>query len=116
MTVVSADEALTWLRESLSYLYRYDRQLLLYQVGETAATFRLGLHLARRVESACRGWDVDAEYDRQGVHGDQKRRVEGTLGGGGGRLMRPDLVVHRRGSRRDQGNLLAVEVKRRWRG
>jgi hypothetical protein len=98
-------QALAWLRDALIDLYIQDRELLELKAGETALAFRLGLHLSRKVTA---GWDVDAEYDRQGRHGELKEKTDG-------KHMRPDLVVHRRGSGGPENNLLFLEMKRHWR-
>lgn len=99
--------ALSLLRAALADFYIHDRALLRLGLGETALTFRLGLHLARRAPWT---WDVDAEYDREGEAGARKRRgAMPEL-----RTMRPDLVIHKRGLKGRANNLLCVEVKRLW--
>lgn len=98
--------ALAWLRSALADFYVHDHALLLRRVGERALTFRLGHYLGSHVDPC---WDVDAEYDRQGMHGAQKVRGKASR-----KHMQPDLVVHRRGLRGAANNLLFVEVKRRW--
>lgn len=99
--------ALAWLRCALADFYIHDRALLQGHVGEWGVTFRLGHHLALRSD---RAWDVDAEYDRQGKDGARKVRDHEAR-----THMRPDLVVHQRGSGGAASNLLFVEVKRIWR-
>ncbi|WP_431945587.1 hypothetical protein [Micromonospora marina] len=96
--------ALRWLKQALQDLYEQDRQLFDLGVGETALCFRLGHHLANRVDGP---WDVDAEYDREGTAARRKTRnpADGTH-------MRPDLVIHRRGRGGRTNNLLFLEVKR----
>lgn len=107
MNVVAHEpSALIWLRGALADFYRRDRELLRLGAGETAVTFRIGHHLALRVGSE---WDVDAEYDREGEDGAQKRRDDLGM-----RHMRPDLVVHRRGLSGHTNNLLFLEVKLIW--
>ncbi|MDZ5447081.1 hypothetical protein U2F26_30920 [Micromonospora sp. 4G57] len=104
-----ADErsALTWLRCALADFYIHDRALLRARVSEWGLTFRLGHHLAHHADPA---WDVDAEYDRQGMKGNRKVRDPDAE-----THMRPDLIVHQRGRSGAGNNLLFVEVKRRWR-
>ncbi|WP_229075177.1 aminoglycoside adenylyltransferase domain-containing protein [Actinoplanes sp. DH11] len=96
--------ALGWLKQALHDLYEQDRQLFELGVGETALCFRLGHHLANRVDGP---WDVDAEYDREGTAAHLKTRNPAY-----GTHMRPDLVIHRRGRGGRTNNLLFLEVKR----
>ncbi|NGM14209.1 hypothetical protein [Verrucosispora sioxanthis] len=90
--------ALSWLKQALRDLYEQDRQLFDLGVGENSLCFRLGHHLANRVDGP---WDVDAEYDREGTAARRKTRnpADGTH-------MRPDLVIHRRGRGGRTNNLL----------
>jgi hypothetical protein len=99
--------ALAWLRSALADFYIHDRALLRARVSEWGLTFRLGYHLAHHADPA---WDVDAEYDRQGMKGSRKVRDPDAE-----THMRPDLIVHQRGRSGAGSNLLFVEVKRHWR-
>lgn len=79
---------------------------------ERTVTGRLAVHLDRALQRADddEGYIVDIEYERAG--GDVKRlQAEGRLG----RKIVPDLLIHRRGLRGGDENLLVVEVKPRRR-
>jgi hypothetical protein len=103
---------LTWLVDALMRFAVRHEQLLALRAGETVLSARLAVHLASVVPDE---WDVDAEYDREGASWVQKIRIPATSGGMA-RRMRPDVVVHVRGQRGPESNLLVVEMKRRWSG
>lgn len=72
-------------------------------VSERACCFQLGLRLRAMIE---RYWDVDLEYNRQGE--DTEVRKKGTTGGG---ARMPDLIIHNRGKKGPENNLLCLELK-----
>ena len=86
------------LKNALSKLERKHPELLQLKAHELT----LVAHLFCYVRGRFRGYSVDMEYNRQGSEGDPKRLK--------GRRVRPDLIVHVRGS--EKGNLLVVECKK----
>jgi hypothetical protein len=96
-----------WVSGALSDFQARDLDLLDYSVGEWPCAFRIAVYLEQRVDPA---WRVDSEYDRQGVDGQQKRRLQESDAS----TMRPDVVIHRRGSEDIRDNLLFLEIKRLW--
>lgn len=97
----------TWVSGALNDFRARDLDLLNYSVGEWSCAFRVAVYLDQRVD---RAWHVDSEYDRQGVDGQQKRRGRESKAS----AMRPDITIHRRGSRDLRDNLLLLEVKKLW--
>lgn len=93
---IAKDDLLARVREALSDLYRYDGELLSIGVNERTICHRLAIYLERRFPY----WHVDCEYNRD--LGNTKRRDDG-------RLVLPDIVVHRRMTGE---NLLAMEIKK----
>lgn len=80
---------------ALESLLRRDGALLTRNVGERAITAALREHLRPQF----RGWHVDCEYNRDG-------QAVKMLSG---KKVFPDLIVHRRGQKK---NLLVIEAKK----
>ena len=80
---------------ALDALRRDDAALLVRDAHEQAITARLADHVRQR----CAGWDIDAEYNRDG-HAVKKAN---------GVIVVPDVIVHHRGT---PDNLLVIEVKK----
>jgi hypothetical protein len=80
---------------ALGDFLRTDVDLLLRDVHERTITGRLADHLRGQLPE----WNVDCEYNRDGHH---VKRANG-------RIVVPDIIVHRRGTR---DNLLVIEVKK----
>ncbi|MFY1661216.1 hypothetical protein [Micromonospora sp. WMMD1274] len=97
----------SWVSGALSDFRASDLDLLDYSVGEWSCAFRIAVYLEQRVDSR---WRVDCEYDRQGVRGQQKRRGLDSDAS----TMRPDVAIHRRGSKDVRDNLLLMEIKKIW--
>ncbi|MFF0123828.1 hypothetical protein ACFYP7_31620 [Micromonospora arida] len=97
----------SWVSGALSDFRARDLDLLDYSVGEWSCAFRIAVYLEQRVDPA---WRVDSEYDRQGVDGQRKSRGLDAHAS----TMRPDVVIHRRGSEDVRDNLLLLEIKRIW--
>jgi hypothetical protein len=96
------------LESALDALFASDTTLLTVDASERSITHRLAVHLA----AAFPRYDVDCEYNRDGVN---IKRL--TLGRGLPHQMKPeavavvpDVIVHKRGHNAD--NLLVVEVKK----
>lgn len=94
---------------ALAVLFARDVFLLEHGTGERAVVAKLASYMV----PFFRGYDVDVEYNRQGL--DPRASKALTLGpecrGGGRKKVYPDIIVHRRGVLR-RHNLLVVEVKR----
>ncbi|MFI1195326.1 hypothetical protein ACH4T9_18980 [Micromonospora sp. NPDC020750] len=91
-----------------------DGELFDYHSSERSVMFRIGHYLAMGIEAHLGPeWHVDVEYNRQGDQGTPKkawslRRSEKDRA----RSVLPDLIVHRRGLRGRESNLLVVEAKK----
>jgi hypothetical protein len=72
-------------------------------VSERAVAFQLGWYLRPLID---RKWDIDCEYNRSGTrhHANVKRDSSS-------RSRLPDLIIHRRGERGPDNNLLILELK-----
>ena len=96
---------------ALNRLIENDHQLLSYQVNERSMTHKLAEHL----QALFPDWNVDCEYNRK-RHEDTKTldlRVENTnTDDTEAKTVYPDIIVHRRGSRGRDANLLVLEIKK----
>ena len=95
------------VNEALRLFYLNDLYLIRHDVHECALTFRLGLYLQQLFS----GWDVDCEFNRNCVVGNDPKRVHGWRNGD--RSMKnifPDIIIHRRGT---ECNLLVIEAKKK---
>jgi hypothetical protein len=97
----------SWVGGALSDFHARDLDLLAYGSSEWSCTFRIAVYLEQRADPA---WLVDSEYDRQSTSGQRKRRRPTS----DGLTMRPDIVLHRRGSTGVRDNLLLLEIKKVW--
>lgn len=97
----------SWVSGALSDFRERDLDLLRYSVGEWSCAFRIAVYLEQRVDPT---WRVDIEYNKQGVDGAPKRQgLEPDAP-----TMRPDIILHRRGSPAVEDNLLLLEIKKLW--
>src|SRR3972149_4165085 len=80
---------------AIGMLFARDAFLLVHSTGEGAIVAKLASYMA----PLFRDYDVDVEYNRQGL--DPNAPKELTLGpecrGGGKKKVYPDIIVHRRG-------------------
>lgn len=76
--------------------------LLKRAAHELVLTHRFAYHLESIIDASLDRRSVDIDYNRHGLD----KKLDHT-----GRLFRPDVIVHRRGS--DDENLLVVEWKKR---
>jgi hypothetical protein len=81
---------------SIGQLLSNDAFLLEHTDHEFSIAHRLALYLQQEFAD----WNVDCEYNRIG---EQPKRINGNI-------IRPDIVVHHRGIKKD--NLLAIETKK----
>jgi hypothetical protein len=87
--------------QALEMLYARDSFLLENDAAEWTIAHRLAVYLGE----ALPGWNVDCEYNRQGLDRKVKRRAIATG-------VRPDIIVHHRGFVQKSHNLLAIELKK----
>jgi hypothetical protein len=80
------------------------------RVSERAVAFSLGWHLRQVME---RSWDIDCEYNRvfHGAEAIVKRPQPPAADDPNRQTVTPDLIVHRRGERKQGNNLLVLELK-----
>ena len=95
------------VNDALRLFYLNDLYLIEHDVHECALTFRLGFYL----QNIFTGWDVDCEFNRNCVVGNDPKRVHGWRNGD--RSMKnisPDIIIHWRGT---ECNLLVIEAKKK---
>jgi len=97
------------LEHALRAFCERDRYLLAVDANERSISHKIAEHLQPEFVD----WSVDCEYNRDGH--DPKVLSSLPRGDGpegtGSRVF-PDIIVHRRGQRGAEGNLLVVEVKK----
>lgn len=98
------------LSQALDNLYKQDILLLKQDVAEWSIAHRLAVYIEQGLPAPPKEWHVDCEYNRQGENGDGK--VAHRASRGRDSIVRPDIVVHRRGRPETSDNLLAVELKK----
>jgi hypothetical protein len=106
MCYPKSDEVKRAVNEALRRFYLNDRYLIDHNVNERSLTFRLGFYL----QQIFSGWDVDCEFNRNCVIGNDPKRVHDWRNGD--RSMKnisPDIIIHRRGT---DSNLLVIEAKK----
>lgn len=89
------------VHRSISQLLKNDLFLIERDVSEWAIAHRMAVYLETRFPE----WDVDCEYNRQGLDGDGKRNADNDI-------VRPDITIHKRGLGEVENNLLVVEIKK----
>ena len=89
----------TKVDEAISRILIND-QLLIKKGQELALSNKMGMYLF----SIFHGWDVDCEYNRIGIYDEQKRSADYNF-------KRPDIIIHKRGLKQKENNLLWIEVK-----
>jgi hypothetical protein len=80
---------------ALRELLDRDADLMIRDASEQALTGALARHLVSRFQ----GWDVDVEYNRDDY---DPKKANGVI-------VKPDIIVHRRGT---SDNLLVIEAKK----
>ena len=106
MCYPKSDEVKRAVNEALRRFYLNDRYLIDHDVNERSLTFRLGFYLQQILS----GWDVDCEFNRNCVIGNDPKRVHDWRNSD--RSMKnisPDIIIHRRGT---DSNLLVIEAKK----
>jgi hypothetical protein len=100
-------EVQAWVRDALVETHRKHEALWRLQVGERAIVAQIFLQMSQTLPD--RHWNLDSEYNREGF-GDIKLLRDGSMGSGPKRGV-PDLIVHHRGERGPEHNLLLLEFK-----
>jgi hypothetical protein len=98
---MNEEEVRALIQAACARLYRRHRTLIDCRAHERTIAGRLAGHL----ESLFDGWDVDADYNREGNAGAPKHGERG--------LIVPDIIIHRRGQRRG-ANEVAMKMKGYW--
>lgn len=88
------------IAESLQELIEKDDELINNHASEWAIVHRFAVYLEKRLPK----YNVDCEYN---LHINNPKRLDGNL-------IRPDVLVHKRGE--DSANLIAIEFRKKKRG
>lgn len=87
---------------AIQCVYAHDTLLFHVEVSEWAIAHRLAVYLERMLPE----WNVDCEYNRQGLGRDPKTNELDAK-------IRPDITIHHRGKLPIEHNLLVIELKKR---
>jgi hypothetical protein len=90
------------VEQAINILYTNDSFLFTVGSSEWSIAHKLAVYLEKLIP----GWNVDCEYNRQGVNKKEKT-------GKNGKKVRPDIILHHRGRVELEHNLLAIEIKTR---
>ena len=92
---------------ALTDLLKSDEYLLQVNANERAISFRLATHLRSYLPE----WDIDCEYNRDGVEPKRIRHLglNPHADDDEGQTVFPDIIAHRRGTR---DNYLVIELKK----
>lgn len=73
-------------------------------------------HLANYIEPLFPGWDVDCEYNRDGLNDPKRLGLDESertvVGDANACTVFPDIIVHHRGQSGADHNLVVIEVKK----
>jgi hypothetical protein len=94
-----------WLREAINRVHRGQPELWQWGLGERARVGQI-FRALYETDPFLGGWDIDLEWNREGVHGGPKPQGENDSGYG-----TPDIAVHHRGKAGCGHNLLIAEFK-----
>ena len=100
------------IKTSSQELIDKDFFLLKYDVSERAITHRFAIYLENQLKSHFPGYQVDCEYNRDGIGlGAKIVRMKEDSEKLGYKLRKvfPDVIVHKRG---EQSGLIAIEIKK----
>ena len=87
---------------AIQCVYAHDAVLFEIGASEWAIAHRLAVYLEHMLPE----WNVDCEYNRQGLGRDPKTNEQN-------KRVRPDITVHHRGKPAVEHNLLVIELKKR---
>ncbi|PCJ39716.1 MAG: hypothetical protein COA81_09965 [Alphaproteobacteria bacterium] len=94
------------LKDAIAEFYEKERELLKHKGIEQAMVFRIGIYLNELLKkTSLKDHSLDCEYNKKGK--DPKTEIDD------GTAIRPDMLIHKRGSGRDN-NILAIEFKGWW--
>jgi hypothetical protein len=87
--------------------YRREARPLQWDAAERSFVHRLAVHM----EKLFRGWNVDCEYNKDGDFTKLLMGIKECKKQKKTNKVFPDIIVHKRNTRRRAANLLVVEVK-----
>lgn len=90
---------------AIDEIVRNDSFLFKNDVAERTITAKLACYLQNRFED----WDVDCEYNRNGIDPKRLKDVCNSTVNGDGSLVYPDVIIHKRNI---NNNLVVIEVKK----
>ena len=104
---ISGKDIRKLIERAYQMLIEKDGYLLKVDANERSITHRLAIHL----ESVFPGYDVDCEYNREGVDPkilkDFKKKIDSA--DSNGVTVFPDIIIHHRGKR---DNFIVIEAKK----
>lgn len=89
------------IEDAIIKFYERDRTLIDDKVHEQAIAAKIMSYLQQSLPD----WDVDVEFNRQGIKRGPKEDAEGNK-------RKPDIIIHRRGP--DGPNLAVILIKCEW--
>lgn len=109
----SLEEIQEGVRAALRKLYSNDEELIVRDVNERSVTHWFAVYLQERFPN----WNVDCEYNRNGTETKRLRRLgiapeQIDSADLSGQTVYPDIIVHHRGCKRGDANLLVIEAKK----
>lgn len=90
-----------FIADACNLLYEHQKHLIYEKSNERNAVG----HLAGYLRGFIQGWDIDTDYNREGIDRVPKRDADNNL-------TNPDIIIHQHGPEGE--NLVAVEVKGYW--
>lgn len=111
MTITMQPELQEVIRRALNDLSQKDAHLLNADVNERSISHRLAIYIESNLREKHPGWDVDCEYNRDGLQPKATDLPTTPVDNGDteARTVYPDIIVHRRGTK---DNLLVIELKK----
>ena len=109
---MNKEEAIELIISSLFELIKNDKYLLEWKLKEECINHKLASYINSILPYYChedQRYDVDIEYDKNYADLKEARMPDGTR-----RYIRPDIIVHNRGTNLE--NLIAIEVKKHYCG
>lgn len=110
------------LKTAIQNLITKDSYLLKHDVNERSISAKLAHHLSIEIENVAPAWNVDVEYNRNGIHPKELLTLTNERKSQGKNMKRvvPDIIIHKRGLNNENGtennNLLIIEIKKKGSG
>ncbi len=89
------------IKKAIDVLYKKDKFLIDNKVHEQAICTSLACYLKGFFPE----YDVDVEYNREGIGENPKKNLENSK-------KKPDIIIHKRGI--DKNNIMVIEAKCHW--